>query len=96
MPVRYISERLEQDGSALDLSNGGAFVAVPELDALGGECRLVFFPDEPNPVKIPGWVRHAIHKGPARGMGIEFSELSESAWRWLADVLDDFPKTPMS
>lgn len=94
MPVRYISDRLEQDGRALDLSHGGAFVAAPEMDELGGECRLVLFPGGPHPIEIPGWVRHAIHKGPARGMGIEFSELSETAWRWLADVLDDFHKTP--
>jgi hypothetical protein len=85
LSTRFASERWEGQGQILNLSSRGAFVATPRAESVGTECQLEVRSDK-GTITLGGFVRHAIHKGD-KGMGIEFTDLSNDAHQWIEKQL---------
>jgi hypothetical protein len=88
LPARYISATLNTEGTAMDISLGGAFVSASQIDAVGTSCTLLISArgGKGSEVLIKGFVRNAIHRG-RTGMGIEFASVDEKQRRWLEALL---------
>jgi uncharacterized protein (TIGR02266 family) len=88
LPAVYRSANMTVDAYVANLSQGGAFVAAPLVDAVGTPAQLtISLPGQSEPVRVVGrvvWV-HRLH--PRMGMGICFTELGREQRLALANFL---------
>jgi pSer/pThr/pTyr-binding forkhead associated (FHA) protein len=86
IPARFAGPGWEGQGSILNLSTSGAFVAAPRAVSVGSSCVLEVRSEEDAIITLEGFVRHAIHRGD-RGMGVEFTGPTPEAIRWIRNRL---------
>lgn len=88
LPAVYRSANMTMDAYVANLSQGGAFVAAPSVDAVGTPAHLtISLPGQAEPIRVEGrviWV-HRLH--PRRGMGICFTALGREQRLALANFL---------
>jgi hypothetical protein len=88
LTASYTSGFRELRGQISNLSHSGLFFACEQVDSVGARC-VIRVQDGTGPsVALEGFVRHAIHRGQHRGMGIEFTSLGPEGEAWLADQLE--------
>jgi hypothetical protein len=86
LPLVYVSEELEIEATALDLSHGGVFVQTQILDPVGTECRLTILLDGGPPLHLTGVVRRVVahnDRGEPVGLGIELTSTGPAAATWI-------------
>jgi pSer/pThr/pTyr-binding forkhead associated (FHA) protein len=91
-PILYSSDTLEVETVALDLSLSGVFVSTEILDPEDTTCTLTIMVDGGPPVVLKGHVRRVVSRRNKEddrppGIGIEFTEVSDHARRWLETTI---------
>ncbi len=90
IPVIYSSQTLTCDATAADLSCTGVFLLTQLLDNVDTPCRVTLLPDGGQAVSVAGIVRRLVEPGEsegyARGMGIEFSQMSQASEEALSGL----------
>ncbi len=85
-----VSEDLISLSSTVDLSKGGIFIATPEPLKSGSEVTLSINSPEGDSIEVKGlvrWLREDEVADGKTGMGIEFTNISNSDRKKIEDII---------
>jgi len=87
IPVVYISDSLEVQSVAKDLSLSGVFISTEFLDPVGTKCNVTVLLDGGPAFELSGRVSRVVQSGHPEGippgLGIEFESMGGDARQWL-------------